>query len=97
MSLKPFPATWILMIIRQLSHTVSHIVRGLMVVIRWLGEKSGFRNVLPNDTKSQDELTVFDGLTLILFDRKISPETLGSFIKKLDDWPRSEIKLGFIF
>ena len=80
------------MIIRQLSHTVTYFFQVLMGMIRWLAKKSGFRSVLPDDRKSQDELTVFDGLTLILFDRKISPETLGSFIKKLDDWPRSEIK-----
>ncbi len=96
MSPKPFAQTWILMIIRRLSHLVTHIVQGLLNVFRWLGEKSGFISGLTDDRKSQDELTVFDGLTLRLFDRKLSPETLGSFIKKLDDWPRSEIKLASI-
>jgi hypothetical protein len=88
MSFEPFSQPWFLVIIRQLSR----IFQCLVEMVRWLAVKSGLKSFSPGLKKSKEELTVFDGLTLLLFDRKLSPETLESFIKKLDDWPRSDIK-----
>ncbi len=88
MPFEHFSQPWFLVIIRQLSR----IFQCLMEMVQWLAVKSGLKSLSPGLKKSQEELTVFDGLTLLLFDRKLSPETLESFIKKLDDWPRSDIK-----
>ena len=83
-----FPETWIFFFLQQLST----VLEWFLEIMRRIAASVGFMKSFNKSSSSQTDLTVFDGLTLRWFDRKITPETLGTFIKKLDDWPRNETK-----
>jgi hypothetical protein len=44
------------------------------------------------DALSPNGLTLFDGVELKLFDRKLTPETIFGFLSRMDDWPRKDVK-----
>ena len=44
------------------------------------------------DAISPNGLTLFDGVELKLFDRKLTPETIFGFLSRMDDWPRKDVK-----
>ena len=44
------------------------------------------------DSVSPNGLTLFDGVELKLYDRKLTPETISGFLSRMDDWPPKDVK-----
>ena len=48
------------------------------------------------DAQSPNGLTLFDGVELKLFDRKLTPDTIFGFLSRMDDWPRTDVKYEIV-
>jgi hypothetical protein len=44
------------------------------------------------DAQSPNGLTLFDGVELKFYDRKLTPDAIFGFLSRMDDWPRKDVK-----
>jgi hypothetical protein len=49
------------------------------------------------DAQSPNGLTLFDGVELKFYDRKLTPDAIFGFLSRMDDWPRKDVKFDKLF